>query len=202
MTKKNVITEWMGNDFFSLHPLLQELHIHGGVLKGNVDIQTGNNSLSHYLGQRLAKKLGIPVSSGTHTLQVAISHNKDTLIWERIFDDIHKMTSIFKPIGIKQSGFLLEESGPQKMRLTIDVKDGGWYWRWLDIKSKDKNFFKFILPYSEAYKYINENNEYVFCVKFKFFGLGNILTYKGVLHKVSTVIDNHDSVTEITTETI
>lgn len=180
---KNLLKEWMGNDFFALHPLLQELHSDGGVLEGDVNIRIPKFGLSHYLGKKLATKLGLPSDNGKHSLKISISQQKDKIIWDRTFDEKYKMTSIFKPVGIKESGFLLEESGPVKMRLTVDVKNGAWHWRWLDVSSKQKSILRLVFPYSKAYKYINDKNEYVFSVQFKLFGLGQILSYEGILER-------------------
>ena len=96
--KNTPSSRWFGERFTELHPLLQQLHINGGLLSGPVDITLGRG-LAGIVGRRLAGKLGIPVNGGSHTLQVAISHQTDSLRWDRCFDGDQWVRSLFQPVG-------------------------------------------------------------------------------------------------------
>lgn len=179
-----LIADWFGDEFYKLHPLLQQLHTSGGVLEGKVDLQIGHTGLSRILGKMLAKKLGIPVNSGEHLLTVHINNDGGVLNWRKTFNHAQTITSIFKPVGIKENGFFLEESGPFKMRVTADLVKGAWYWKLEKIYFKKLKLPNWFFYQSMAKKYINDKNEYVFVVKFSCIGLGEILSYRGILKKV------------------
>lgn len=85
-------SDWFGQSFYKLHPLLQALHLRGGVLSGPVEIELGKG-FAGIVGKRLAKKLGIPLGDHQHTLQVSISHYADGLHWDRCFDEKHPVKS-------------------------------------------------------------------------------------------------------------
>ena len=76
---ENVVTRWFGTHFSALHPLLQGLHRHGGRLEGIVHIELGEGSAA-WLGRRLARKLGIPISQAQRGFMVAIRHGEDGCI--------------------------------------------------------------------------------------------------------------------------
>ena len=59
----NTVTAWFGEMFFELHPGLQSLHRHGGVLKGKIQLNFGKG-LAGVLGKRIARKLGVPLQPG------------------------------------------------------------------------------------------------------------------------------------------
>jgi len=173
------VSDWLGAQFALLHPQLQSLHRDGGVLHGAVDIVFGR-SLAGVFGRRLARRLGIPDTAGTHALEVDISHDGAALYWDRRFDQGSRMASVFRPVGHWPEGYWLEQTGPIELRLSVDVLDGGWYWRLLGAKFRGIPLPLWLLPQSKAYKRI-ENGSYRFQVGFSLPLFGLVLSYGGLL---------------------
>jgi Domain of unknown function (DUF4166) len=173
------VSNWFGEAFSNLHPLLQELHKHGGKLNGRVRIEIPDG-LRGVIGKRLAKKLGVPTEGAEHKLEVMISHENGGLQWNRCFDNATYMRSTFTPVGTIKDGYWLEDTGPLAMRLTVDTRDGGWHWRCLSMRFLGVPLPLWLFPNSKAYKLI-EDNKYRFYVGFSLPLLGNVLSYSGVL---------------------
>lgn len=178
------VENWFGPKFSELHPLLQHLHLHGGHLAGVVDI-TIPGGVAGVVGRRLAMKLGVPVQGRLHQLRVDISHHPDGLHWDRCFDDASYVRSIFRPVGTWPSGYWVEDTGPLQMHLTVDVKDGGWHWRCLEIRVFKRRLPLWLFPNSKAFKTI-EAGQYKFYVGFSLPWLGTILSYGGLLSATAT----------------
>ena len=174
-----IVSDWFGEDFQKLHPLLQALHRHGGKLSGVVHIEVPKG-LGGFVGRRLAEKLGVPTNGVEHHLEVDISHRNGYLLWERCFDGKQRMTSLFRPIGNKSDGYWLEETGPISMALTVDCPDGGWHWRCLVIRIYKMRLPMWFFPQSKAYKLI-EDGKYRFYVGFSLPIIGPVLSYSGKL---------------------
>lgn len=175
----NAVSNWFADAFYTLHPLLQALHRKGGQLHGKVEIEIPTG-IAGMLGRRLAKKLGVPTTHATPTLDVSISHADGCLHWDRSFDGNKQMRSIFKPVGTITSGYWLETTGPLALTLTVDILDGGWYWRCLSMRLGRIPLPLWLFPHSKAYKKI-EGDQYRFYVGFSLPMLGTILAYSGLL---------------------
>lgn len=173
-------SEWFAEKFNTLTPLLQDLHINGGKLTGPVNIYIANG-IRGIFAKKIAHKLGIPTSKGDHTLQVDISHCKDGLHWDRCFDNTNIFKSVFKPIGKHSNGYWLENTGKLQIQLTVEIKEGGWYWRVLKSKIYGVNIPLFLFPKTTAYKVI-ENNSYRFYVGISYPIFGTLLSYSGLLN--------------------
>ena len=176
--KNDIVKNWFGHDFSDLDPLLQKLHTLGGELSGNIDISYGSG-LSGLIGKRLAKKMNLP-GKGRHKLVVLISHSEEGLQWNRTFNDNNIVESLFVPVGNNKDGYWIETTGPIKMKLTVDIIDGGWFWRCLNISLFGIPLPLWLIPKSKAFKII-ENGQYNFHVSFTYPLLGNLVSYKGVL---------------------
>ena len=172
-------SRWFGDRFAELHPLIQNLHIHGGTLSGPVTITLGRN-LAGIIGRRLAGKLGIPMDAREHALQVTISHQADGLHWDRCFDSHHWVRSLFQPVGQSPDGCWIEHTGPIKLSLSVDIRAGGWYWRVLKGRIGGINMPRWLLPQTTAYKRI-EDDRYRFYVGIAVPMLGTVLSYSGLL---------------------
>ena len=173
-----LVKNWFGNRFSDLHPLLQQLHLEGGALKGKVNISYGNG-IAGILGQRLARKMTLP-NAGEHELLVQISHDDEYLHWSRSFGNSNVVHSLFKPVGSVERGYWLETTGPVAMRLTVDVRNGGWYWRCLKVCLFGIPIPVWLVPESNAYKVI-VNGRYKFHVSFSFPFFGELVRYEGML---------------------
>jgi hypothetical protein len=180
----NSVRDWFGPAFFELHPLLQGLHRHGGDLSGTIEVEIPGG-LAGLAGRALAKRLGVPIDGARHELSVKISHQVDGLHWDRCFDGRTIMRSLFVPVGRRPTGYWMERSGPLKMYLTVDIVDGGWYWRCLRLRVKGLRLPVWLFPKSRAYKRIEDGN-YRFYVGFSVPLLGTILSYSGLLQPVPT----------------
>lgn len=176
---KILVADWFGNKFNDLHPMLQQLHINGGQLTGFVEVDIPKG-VSGRLGVRLAGKVGVPTAGRMHKLVVTISHHADGLHWDRCFDDQSVMESIFKPIGTLADGYWIESSGPLRLYLTVEIKDGGWYWKCLKMTVRGLNLPLWLLPRTNAFKSI-ESGRYRFYVGFTLPFFGTILSYSGLL---------------------
>lgn len=175
----NPVVAWLGDAFDTLHPLLRELHRHGGLLEGEVTLRLGNG-LAGVIGRRLARKLGLPENAGTYRLRVDIHHDAGTLHWNRCFDGTHWLKSSFSPYGTWPDGYWTEITGPVRMALQVDVLEGGWHWRVCGMRVAGIRIPLWLMPRSTAYKTI-ENGKYRFEVGFAFPGLGEVLGYGGLL---------------------
>lgn len=173
------VEQWFGPQFSELHPLLQHLHLHGGELMGLVDVDIPSG-IAGVFGRRLAKKLGVPPYGGQYPFRVAISHQADGMHWDRCFGDASFMRSLFQPIGTWPDGYWLEETGPLQMRLAVDVKEGGWHWRCLDMRLMGWRMPLWLFPNSRAFKTVEEGR-YKFFVAFSLPGFGVVLSYSGCL---------------------
>ncbi|MBO2926973.1 DUF4166 domain-containing protein [Metapseudomonas otitidis] len=170
---------WFGDRFSELHPQLQHLHSHGGRLRGEVTITYGQG-LAGVLGRRLAKKMRFP-GPGAHRLDVTIAHQDAALLWSRSFDGQAPLTSHFAPVGcLAEGGHWVESTGPLRLLLTVDVIDGGWFWRCLGIRLWGLPLPRALLPRTDAYKRI-EAGRYRFHVAFSLPLLGPLVTYEGLL---------------------
>jgi hypothetical protein len=175
----SLVKDWFAAEFSQLAPQIQQLHLYGGRLVGEVAVAYGKG-LAGMLGRRLANKLGIP-DAGEHHLVVDISHHADGLHWDRTFDNKTIMRSTFKPVGVKTSnGYWLEHTGPVEIRLTVDIREGGWYWRILGYRVRGLRLPVWLFPGSQAYKFI-EAGDYRFYVAFHLPLLGKLVSYGGVL---------------------
>lgn len=181
-----LVKNWFGDEFSNLAPELQDLHIHGGVLSGEISVSVGSG-IAGVVGRRLSKKIGLP-APGSNNLVVTISHSDKALHWDRRFNNSTKMKSTFYPVGSINDGYWIEKTGPLKIKLTVDIKNNGWYWRCLGF-----SFFRlplpvWLFPESQAYKYI-ENGKYHFFVGFNAPIVGKLVSYKGVLDKSPNLPD-------------
>jgi len=174
----DLVKHWFGDQFVNLHPLLQKLHTDGGRLTGDIDIKYGKG-LAGIIGQRLAKKMNLP-AAGTHQLTVNISHDSEGLHWGRSFNDQTRVESLFKPVGDITQGYWIETTGPLTMKLTVDIKNGGWYWRCLKINFLGVPVPRWLVPQTNAYKII-ENGQYRFHVEFSLPMLDSLVCYQGLL---------------------
>ena len=175
----SVVSRWFGAEFERLHPLLQALHLHGGVLAGPIERALGRG-LARPFGQAIARKLGIPLQAGQHTLRVEIGHRPDRLLWSRRFDNRQRMDSTFRPVGAWPDGMWLEQTGPVRLGLAVEVIDGGWYWRCRKAWLFGVRLPLALFPQSSAYKCI-EDGRYRFQVTFTMPLLGEVLSYGGLL---------------------
>lgn len=178
---ESVVSRWFGEGFQQLHPVLQGLHLHGGILAGPVEIELGHG-LARPFGKAIARKLGIPLRPGSHELRVDISHRHDRLLWNRCFDGGSRMDSTFRPIGAWPDGLWLEETGPVRLGLAVETIDGGWYWHCRKVWLYGIRLPRALFPQSIAYKRI-EDGRYRFQVAFTMPVLGVVLAYGGLLDK-------------------
>jgi hypothetical protein len=173
------VTRWFGSQFHQLHPLLQTLHRDGGRLRGRVAIHTGRG-VAGWIGRRLARRLDIPCRVAESEFEVRISHRDDGLHWDRRFGCDHDMKSTFRPVGHWPDGYWIEDTGPVSLQLTVDIIDGGWYWRCLRVQFGGVRLPLWLFPQSTAYKTI-DGDRYRFHVAFALPLLGTVLRYEGAL---------------------
>ena len=175
-------SNWFGSSFKDLHPLLQNLHVNGGQLKGVIDLQFGTG-LGGIIGRRLAPKIGLPVNSGVIDFEVNISHTVNKLSWVRKFDNNHVMTSLFVPHGKYPTGYWSETTGNLSLELGVVIRDGGWYWVQRKVRLFGMPLPLMLFPSSHAYKKIRDNH-YEFSVTFTLPIIGKLVSYSGKLSAI------------------
>lgn len=173
------VSTWFGDDFAQLHPLLQQLHREGGVLRGNVALAIPGG-VAGWVGRRLATKLGIPSEAQNYPFEVTISHRANQLHWSRRFADGHTLLSIFEPVGRHANGYWRERTGNTELHLQVDILDGGWHWRCVGMRVAGLPVPLWLAPRTHAYKQI-EADQYRFYVGFSLPLLGTLLSYGGLL---------------------
>ena len=178
--KANAATRWFGEDLARLHPLLQALHREGGGLRGTVAITSGHG-VAGWLGRRMAQRLGIPTGPALAGFEVRIAHDAQAMRWERRFDNGHTLLSVFRPVGRYPDGYWLEDTGAVQLKLTVDIRDGGWYWRLLGASVLGVPLPRWLFPRTDAFKRIDADGGYRFAVAFALFPFGTLLRYEGVL---------------------
>ena len=173
------VQAWFGTRFDELHPLLRQLHLHGGTLRGTVNVTFGHG-LGCWAGVLLASQLGIPAAAGRQGFSVTIFHGEAGLHWHRCFDGQPLMQSLFVPVGMLPDGYWVEQTGPVRLALTVDIIDGGWYWRCLKMWLHGIRVPLWLMPKTHAYKRVEEGR-YRFCVGISLPLLGTVLSYGGLL---------------------
>lgn len=173
-----LVKRWFGDKFYQLHPLLQQLHIQGGNLSGDVTITYGSG-IAGLIGQRLAKKMQLP-KAGSHNLSVNIHHSSDGLHWDRSFNNQNQVRSLFVPVGDINNGYWVEHTAPLCMNLTVDINNGGWHWRCLNVSFLGLPIPLWCIPHTNAYKVI-DNDNYRFHVEFTLPLIGTLVCYQGLL---------------------
>ncbi|MCJ8311575.1 MAG: DUF4166 domain-containing protein [Saccharospirillaceae bacterium] len=176
--KSDLVRKWFGKDFDKLDPLLQKLHILGGELSGSVDISYGKG-LSGFIGKRLAHKIQLP-KKGHHKIVVVIFFSKNGLHWKRQFNNNNIVESLFTSVANNKTRFWIEKTGPLTMQLTVDIINGAWVWRCLNISLFGITIPLWLIPRLHSSKKI-VNGQYKFQVAFSYPLLGNLVSYKGVL---------------------
>jgi len=177
---ETAVSTWFGEGFAQLHPLLQDLHRHGGRLRGPVQIRIGRG-IAGWMGRRLASKLGVPTDAGhAHALEVTIHHKDGLLHWDRRFDDAHSFPSTFRPVGHWPDGHWIEDTSAIALLLQVEIIDGGWYWRGIGARRGRLRLPAWLLPRGDAYKRI-EQGRYRFAVSFALPVIGELLAYEGLL---------------------
>lgn len=177
-----LVKNWFGDEFSILAPELQDLHTYGGVLTGEISVSTGRG-IAGVIGGRLSKKLGLP-APGCNNLVVRISHSDTALHWDRSFNNATEMKSTFYPVGSINEGYWIEKTGPLHIKLTVDIKNNGWYWRCLGFSLHGLPLPVWLFPESQAYKLI-ENGRYNFYVGFNAPIIGELVSYSGILDQSS-----------------
>jgi len=120
--KHNPVEQWFGPRFEALHPLLQQLQLQGGILRGRVEIGRGA-ALAGWLGARIARRMGLP-PQGAAELTVRICHDGQRLRWARRFeaaDGAVEMVSWFEPRGWWPRGIGSRPRAPCVPGLCLDL---------------------------------------------------------------------------------
>jgi len=141
------------------------------------------------IGRIIAKKMGIPISKAAQAFSVSIKHEEDGLHWDRCFNHKDTLHSLFQPVGTIDNGYWLETTGALGFHLGVDIKEGGWYWRCEKIMFKGISLPLWLFPRVSAYKVI-ENQRYKFHVGIMVPFLGEVLSYSGLLHSSSHIVNN------------
>lgn len=174
-----LVATWFGPAFADLHPMIQQLHRDGGTLRGPVQIEFGSGSAG-WIGRRLARRLGVPTTTGAAMLEVSIFSNADGLHWQRRFNGGTRFDSLFVPVGQYPSGHWIESSGRLRLKLQVAVRAGGWHWLQRGAWLGPLAIPNFLLGTTTAGKQIVDG-QYRFCVAIALPLLGNVLSYAGSL---------------------
>ncbi len=102
------------------------------------------------------------------------------MIWQRKFDDKDEMVSVFTPSGTWEDGYWSEKTGKIELRLTVDIKDAGWFWRCVGVRISGIPVPLWLFPETSAYKLVKDG-VYKFFVGFRMPLIGFLLSYQGRL---------------------
>lgn len=185
---------WFGPAFAQLHPLLQEVHTQGAVLRGPVRVFCGRG-LAGVLGRHFAKRLGVPLGAAATAaggealhLEVRITHTAEHLVWTRRFTNVagqvSEVESLFAPVGHHPDGYWIETTGRMRFKLAVDVLAGAWHWRVLGVSVAGFALPLALLPRSHAFKQVEMDEggtAYRFSVGFALPIVGSLFSYEGVL---------------------
>jgi hypothetical protein len=174
-----LVQSWFGSAFDELHPRLQQLHRHGGVLAGKVEVRYGSG-MGGVLGRRLARRLNIAASGTMNELEVTIASDHLGLHWNRRFNRGAEFKSLFVPVGRYPSGHWVERSGAVQLELGVDIVNRGWHWRQRAISVSGIRIPAALAPRTTAFKEI-EAEDYRFHVEIGLPAVGMLLSYSGVL---------------------
>jgi hypothetical protein len=172
---------WFGSALDGLHPALQALHRQGGAIQGQVAIAFGSG-LGGMLGRRIAARLGIPTDRSRCGLRVVIGHSATAMHWVRSFEGGGVSESRFAPRGRYPDGEWIEHTGPVRMRLGVVIVEGDWRWRLHGLSVYGVPVPARLLRL-DASKCI-EAGAYRFAVRVALTGIGPLLGYEGLLHRV------------------
>jgi hypothetical protein len=177
---KTLVEAWFGDAFAQLHPQLQHLHQHDGVLRGPVDVRVAPG-IGRLLGERLRRKLGLPPPGPGHILEVRVGHDAERMLWERRFDGSGAFASRFLPVGTFADGYWRETSGALELHLGVHLDDeGGWHWHTQRVRWRGLPVPRWALPRVVAHKRWIEG-AYDFSVSVRVPGLGEVVGYSGRL---------------------
>ncbi|QSX78648.1 DUF4166 domain-containing protein [Agrilutibacter solisilvae] len=175
---------WFGPDLGRLHPALRALHREGGCLEGPARITLGRG-LAGLFGRRLARGLGLPLDRREATMRVRVSHGPDGMRWGRAFDDGSERCSVFLPVGHFPGGHWIEQTGAIRLQLAVSIQaGGGWCWQLQAARIGPLPLPALLRPRMRACKRIDSSGRYCFEVGVAWPGLGTLLRYEGVLHRV------------------
>jgi hypothetical protein len=176
-----LVQAWFGDAYARLHPHIQQLHARDGVLRGPVAVRLAEKRIARAIGERLRRKLGLPLPGPGHLMEVRVVHGADTMAWERRFDDAGAFVSRFHPVGGFPDGYWREVGAGPELHLGVHLDaDGGWHWRTRRVRWRGVPAPRALLPRVVAHKCWREG-AYDFDVGVHLWGLGEIVGYGGRL---------------------
>lgn len=100
------------------------------------------------------------------------------------------MQSLFVPMGALPDGCWIEQTGPIRLALTVDIIEGGWYWRCLKMWLHGIRVPLWLMPRTQAFKRV-EGERYRFYVGLSLPLLGTVLSYGGLLNAAVAADTGH-----------
>ncbi|MGH8030613.1 MAG: DUF4166 domain-containing protein [Arenimonas sp.] len=179
--ERTVVEAWFGDAYARLHPRLQRLHRHDGVLRGPVGVRVARGGIARWIGERLRRSLGLPPPGPGHEMEVHIRHEPDQMHWERSFDGAGAFASRFVPSGHFPDGEWREYGGPVELFLGVELDDdGGWHWHTRRVRWRGLRMPRVLFPRVVAHKRW-DHGAYDFAVSVRVPGLGEVVGYRGRL---------------------
>lgn len=179
----NIVEKWFGDGFSQLHPDLQKIHQNGGHLRGIADVAYGVG-LAGWIGQRIARKVGVPKGAANVLLEVSIESKGEYLLWRRMVAGHKKAQSHFRPYGNWPDGYWIESSSAVELQLRVQTNDGAWRWQQIRFSLFGITIPQWMTPKVVAYKRV-ESGQYRFEVALSLPLLGFVFSYGGLLDVVT-----------------
>ena len=179
----NAVMQYLGSDFQSLKPIVQEAHSGDIKLEGKVAVRRGWG-----LAWLIGAVLGMPRSNAQEDLIVFGSHTKTKMIWRRTFGDfdgiglvgrgqnVTEMTSFFEVVG----PFFVEYFGPFRLHFKLSCEDGDLVYRLQEVRLGGIRLPSWLSPTVEAFESEQEGG-YQFGVRVVLPVLGRLIEYGGVM---------------------
>ena len=92
-----LVEAWFGEAFAALDPRLRALHQRGGTLRGDVEVAFGRG-IAGAIGRRIARRLGVPTTSGAHALDVDIRSARIHTLGADVVDTFYVTSAAGGPI--------------------------------------------------------------------------------------------------------
>ena len=166
----SVLEVHMGDNFKSLAPLLQKVHMGSIRLQGMAEVKRGN-----ILARIICNFFRFPNENPNSKLRVDCEHSRDLMVWNRDFDGL-KMGSKFS----KKGEYLVEHLGPLAMSFKAVETNGALEYQFIKTKMFGIPMPTVLSPQVEA-KEREIDGKYCFSVKVKMFLVGMVISYCGTL---------------------
>lgn len=166
----NVLSTFMGDEFYQLAPLLQRAHQGHILLQGSAKVQRGN-----WAAKIICYLLGFPKQNTQAQLSVECQHFSDKMTWQRSFDG-----DIMRSTFTQKNHYLVERLGLVDVYLQPRQVNGELHYHHQRTDFCGIRLPALLSPKTQSREY-EKNGHYCFEVTASLWGIGLVVAYKGRL---------------------